>query len=75
MSANHETMLQSLPVCPHCGHKHSDAWEWNFGPGLDGSSEGRTCDNCEEAFDCDRVVDVIYTTKKSAPLPAPPEAA
>ncbi len=59
----HETKLQHCPLCPHCGYKHDDAWEWNFGPGLDGTSEGRTCYHCEEEFDCDRVVSVSYTTR------------
>ena len=59
----HDTRLQPRPVCPHCGYQHDDAWEWNFGPGLDGSSEGRTCDSCEGEFDCERVVCVDYTTK------------
>ncbi len=58
-----QTNLQPRPVCPHCGHQHNDAWEWNFGPGLDGDSEGRDCYECGEAFDCRRVVDVSYTTK------------
>ena len=59
----HETTLEPHPVCPHCGHKHRDAWEWNFGSGLDGDSEGRDCDSCGGSFDCERVVDVSYTTK------------
>ena len=65
-----ETRLQPRPVCPHCGFKHDDAWEWNFGPCLDGDSEGRECDSCGEPFDCARVVDVSYTTR--APKAAQP---
>lgn len=60
----YETTLQDSPVCPHCGHEHTDAFEWNFGPCLDGSIKGRECDSCGEAFDCDLVVTVEYTTKK-----------
>jgi hypothetical protein len=59
----HETWLQPRPVCPHCGHKHDDAWEWNFGQGLDGFIDGRECDYCGGVFTCERVVDVNYTTK------------
>lgn len=59
----HDTMLQPDPVCPHCGHRHRDAWEWNFGEGPDGESNGRACDNCEALFDCERVVQVSYTTR------------
>ena len=60
----HETTLQDSPVCPHCGHEHRDAYEWDFGPLLDGRITGRECDSCGEAFDCDLVVTVEYTTKK-----------
>ena len=57
------TMRQDRPVCPHCGYEHDDAWEWDFGPGLEGDSEGRECYRCGEVFDCERIVDVSYTTK------------
>lgn len=50
------------PACPHCGYKHDDAWEWNFGPGLEGTSNARECYRCGGVFDCERVVDVSYTT-------------
>lgn len=59
-----ETKLQDVPTCPHCGYVHDDAWEWNFGPGLEGTSEDRRCDRCDEAFDCKRSVSVYYTTTK-----------
>jgi hypothetical protein len=58
-----ETHLTPRPVCPHCGYEHDDAWEWNFGPGIDGTSEGHTCYHCDGLFDCERIVDVSYTTK------------
>ena len=58
-----ETKLQNSPVCPHCGHHHKDAWEWNFGPGLEGEIDTRDCDNCEGMFSCYREVSVYYTTK------------
>jgi hypothetical protein len=57
----HETRLQSAPVCPHCGHVHRDAWEWNFGPGLEGTREV-DCDSCGGAFSCEREVTVYYST-------------
>ena len=60
-----DTFRTDRPTCPHCGYEHYDAWEWNFGPGLEGSSEGRECYHCGEAFDCERIVDVSYTTKVS----------
>mgnify|MGYP003395084511 CR=1 FL=1 len=27
------------PVCPHCGYVERDAWEIDFGAGLDGDNE------------------------------------
>jgi uncharacterized Zn-finger protein len=46
------------PVCPHCGHKHADAWEWM-------ADEGEhDCDKCEEPFRYTREVEVTYTTTK-----------
>ena len=58
-----DTYLTNRPTCPHCGYEHDDAWEWNFGPGLEGISEGRECYRCGETFDCERIVDVSYTTR------------
>ena len=45
-----------------CGHVHRDAWEWNFGPGLDGETD-RDCDNCGKPMHCERIVTTEYTTK------------
>ncbi len=57
-----QTRMQDMPTCPHCGHRHQDAWEWNFGPGMEGDREGKECENCEKVFDCRRDVSVYYTT-------------
>ena len=65
MTLAHETTLQQKPACPHCGFKLEDAWEWNFGPDVEGYSEGRQCYRCDKEFDCRRVVDVSYTTRPS----------
>ena len=65
MTNAYETVLQTRPVCPHCGHAHDDAWEWSFDPSGDGTSRGCECERCGEEFDCDRVVDVSYTTRKT----------
>lgn len=58
------TKLQSAPVCPHCGYVEKDAWEWNFGPGLEGDTE-HDCGRCGEPFHCEREVSVYYTTAKA----------
>lgn len=57
MIAEHSLLLQSDPVCPWCGHRHQDAWEW------DADSEDTECDSCEREFHYERVVTVKYTTK------------
>jgi predicted RNA-binding Zn-ribbon protein involved in translation (DUF1610 family) len=60
-----DTTLTTDPVCPACGHRHRDAWEWNFGAGLEGNTE-HDCDNCGAEFRCERIVDVYYTTRLKA---------
>ena len=62
--SDYNTKFQPYPVCPHCGHPHKDAWEWNFGPGIDGSDYEKECDVCCYNFSCDRIVDISYSTKK-----------
>ncbi len=59
------TSYAPVPVCPYCGHKHNDSWEWNFGAGLDGDAE-HDCDSCGEPFFVRRIVTVDYTTRKLA---------
>ena len=56
------TLRTDFPVCPACGHSHRDAWEWDFGAGLEGDTE-HECDICGYEFRCTRIVDVAYTTK------------
>lgn len=43
-------------VCPHCGHEHSDTWEWQ-----DGKHE---CAECEQPFELERHVEATYSTEK-----------
>lgn len=49
------------PVCPHCGHEELDAWEIDFGSGIEGEAT-ITCGNCEREYIAERIVDVSYTT-------------
>lgn len=53
-----------FPRCPHCGSEEHDAWEINFGPGLDGDAEV-TCNSCGGEYFCSREVSVSY---RSLPL-------
>lgn len=47
------------PVCPCCGHLESDAWEINFGGGLDGDAI-ITCGSCNEEYFVERVATIQY---------------
>ena len=51
------------PKCPHCGYEEKDAWEWNFGAGLEGERES-TCGSCGGEFLCCREVDVYFRSRK-----------
>ena len=59
----HDLRLQQAPVCPHCGHIESDAWEFDFGPGLEGDGVF-CCGSCDEEYNCSREVTTYYTTSK-----------
>lgn len=58
-----EMRLLDQPVCPHCGHVERDAWEIDFGPGLDGDTV-HTCGSCGEEYEVSREVTVYYSTRK-----------
>jgi len=58
----HDTDLQSQPVCPHCGHAETDAWEWDFGPCMEGETNV-DCASCGNPFVCEREVTIYYNTK------------
>ena len=64
MTEQRDTSLTASPVCPHCGHVERDAWEWNFGAGLEGEHTGE-CNSCGETFKTEREVSVYYTTTKA----------
>ena len=59
---SYDTKLQPFPVCPSCGHRHDNAFEWDFGPYWEGDTE-HDCDNCGKPMSCERIVTVEYTTK------------
>lgn len=49
------------PVCPHCGAVERDAWEIDFGPGLDGDTV-TNCGACGEDYFITRHTIVSYST-------------
>ena len=63
MTNNIDTEFTFEPVCPYCGHKEPDAWEIDFGPGLDGDTETQ-CGSCEKEYFVSRNVTIDYSTKK-----------
>jgi len=44
-------------VCPHCGYKHLDSWEFD-------DSDEVTCHSCEKDFLLERITTVQYVTEK-----------
>lgn len=53
---NESTHYTEQIVCPHCGYKVGDSWE---------VSEGRQqCEDCQNEYDVERIVDVTYSTTK-----------
>ena len=55
------TLDTDSPVCPACGHIERDAWELDFGHGLDGDTE-TSCGSCGEDYLCSRNCVVTYST-------------
>lgn len=53
--------LTPLPICPHCSHEDLDAWEIDFGPGLDGDRVV-SCPSCGEDYFVQKEVTVYYST-------------
>lgn len=52
-------------VCPHCGHSHSESWEYFRD---DQYAQTINCIECDKPFSCEMEVDVTYiTAKKEAP--------
>lgn len=56
-----ETYRTDNPICPYCGYITKDAWEINFGPGLEGDTM-LSCDSCDKEYFCSRICDISYTT-------------
>jgi len=48
-------------VCPHCGEKQSDSWEYFAGQT---ESVDIECEMCERPFHVQQFVDISYTSSK-----------
>ena len=64
MSRKYETDYTKEIVCPHCGHKYRDSWEYN-----DESGTVWNCDECEKEFILTVDFDITYCTEKVEPAP------
>lgn len=62
-----DTWHTDEPVCPYCGYVERDAWEIDFGPGIEGVCE-IDCGSCDKTFEVSRNCSISYTTKE---IPAP----
>ena len=51
------------PVCPHCGHEEGDAWEIDFGAGIEGDAV-ISCGECGQDYSATRNCTVTYSTCK-----------
>jgi hypothetical protein len=66
MSEPFDTSFADAPTCPYCGYRERDAWEINFGCGMEGTAEV-DCEMCERPYSVERTCTVFYT---STPLEA-----
>lgn len=58
---NIESEYTDEVICPYCGHKYSDSWE--FGNGTDDDFGLIQCEYCEKEFYAWRNVEVTYSTE------------
>jgi len=49
-------------VCPHCGKRQSDSWEWFTGKK---ESVDIECSTCERPFHVRQFVEITYTSSKT----------
>lgn len=64
MSEGDETYDDHYVICPHCWHKHGDAWELTNN---DDYEHERECDKCEKPFVCWSTTSVSYSARIKVP--------
>jgi DNA-directed RNA polymerase subunit RPC12/RpoP len=52
-----DTSYTDQIICPHCGYKFHDSWEYGESGELD-------CPECEKSLFMEKSVSVYYTTRK-----------
>lgn len=55
--------MTDQPTCPYCQHVERDAWEIDFGPGVEGDTV-HTCGSCGEEYSLYRTCTIYYTSHK-----------
>lgn len=63
-----DTHLTDEPMCPYCGHVEEDAWEIDFGPGIEGDTE-TSCNECGRNYQVSRTCTVYYSTQAMMETP------
>jgi hypothetical protein len=57
-----DTEHRDAPTCPHCGHEHQNAANWDFAY-LPETKLDTTCDACNSLFHVTRHTTITYTTE------------
>jgi len=52
-----DTCFEDDIICPYCGYKFQDSWEF-------GDNEEADCPECENSFDVEVIREIKYTTTK-----------
>lgn len=53
---SHETMNEDEIICPYCGYRDSNSWEYDEGDYM------LHCENCEKEFYVNAKVEILYST-------------
>lgn len=56
-----DTLLREVPICPYCGHRHTDLEDFVFD---NAELDEDECNSCGKIFQTERQVTVRYTTRK-----------
>lgn len=66
MSTEFDCEFTDEVVCPHCGHSHTDSWEWlRDDPALgDGSTKDVECGKCDKPIRITIHFSIYYSAEK-----------
>ncbi len=52
-----DTINTQFPICPYCGHEHTDIIDFN-------KSGDYNCSVCGKLFSCNNEIEISFTTRK-----------